>query len=205
MGVAPRAQAIPLLDRIRRRNVGAYGPYLSAVEEQAMMTISTGVEAVAEAEYGRTEQALWYMDRIAETFNRVTPGSISEMMPDRGCFAIAWTSYGIVVPLVEHVFGIRPDAVHKTVALTPRAPSGWEEMRIDQLPVGSTTIAFSRRRTREGIEYRIDAREDGWTFVLRPEASPGTRVSVNGRPASHAGSAIRLVGRSNRVVVVQPS
>jgi glycogen debranching enzyme len=205
VGIAPRERALALLDKIRRENVGEYGPFLSAVERQAMMTISTGVQAVAEARYGRIDQSLWYVGRIAETFGRTLPGSINEMMPDYGCFAIAWTSYGVVVPLVEHVFGIRPDAVHKTVALTPRAPSGWEEMRIDQLPVGSTTIAFSRRRTREGIEYRIDAREDGWTFVLRPEASPGTRVSVNGRPASHAGSAIRLVGRSNRVVVVQPS
>ena len=46
--------------------------------------------------------------KIVETFNRVSPGSISEMMPDYGCFTIAWTSYGIVVPLVQHVFGIHP-------------------------------------------------------------------------------------------------
>ncbi len=80
-----------------------------------MMTIATGVQAVAEANYGRTEEALWYMGRIVETFSRVTPGSISEMMPDFGCFTIAWTSYGIVVPLIQHVFGIQPDATQKTV------------------------------------------------------------------------------------------
>ena len=110
-GIAPRDRAIRLLDRIRRENVGPHGPYLSAVEADRMMTIATGVQAVAEANYGRTEEALWYMNRIAETFNRVTPGSISEMMPDYGCFTIAWTSYGIVVPLIGHVLGIRPIAV----------------------------------------------------------------------------------------------
>ena len=34
-----------------------------------MMTIATGVQAVAEASYGRTAEALWYMDRIVETFD----------------------------------------------------------------------------------------------------------------------------------------
>ncbi len=107
-GIAPRERAIQALDRIRRSDVGEYGPYLSAVAQAAMMTISTGVLAVAEATYGRADQSLWYMNRIVETFGRKLPGSISEMMPDYGDFVQAWTVYGIVVPLVEHVFGVQP-------------------------------------------------------------------------------------------------
>jgi glycogen debranching enzyme len=205
VGIAPRDRAIPLLEKIRRENVGDYGPYLSAVERRAMMTIATGVQAVAEARYGRMDQSLWYVGRIADTFGRTLPGSINEMMPDYGCFAIAWTSYGVVVPLIEYVFGIRPDAVHRTVVLAPRPPTGWDEMRIDELPVGSTTIAFARRRTAKGVEYRVEAREDGWTFLLRPEEATGAHYTVNGRPVSPGPSGIRLTGRSNRVVVVQPS
>jgi hypothetical protein len=185
--------------------VGEYGPYLSAVERQAMMTISTGVQAVAEARYGRTDQSLWYVGRIVETFGRTLPGSINEMMPDYGCFAIAWTSYGVMVPLIEHVFGIRPDAVHRTVEFAPQGPTGWAEMRIDDLPVGGNTIAFSRRRTARGIEYRVEARAGGWTFVLRPEAAPGARYYVNGRSVHPGPSGIRLTGRSNRVLVLRPS
>ena len=175
VGIAPRERAIRLLDKIRRENVGEYGPFLSAVDRQAMMTISTGVQAVAEARYGRIDEALWYVGRIVETFSRTLPGSISEMMPDYGCFAIAWTSYGIVVPLIQHVFGVQPDAVHKTVVFEPHVPAGWEDMRIEDLPVGGNTLSFSRRKTGEGIEYRIEAREGGWTFVLRQEALPGAR------------------------------
>ena len=145
-GIAPQAKAIRLLDRIRRENVGDYGPFLSAVERQAMMTISTGVQAVSEANYGRTEEALGYVDKIVQTLNRTTPGSISEMMPDYGCFAIAWTSYGIVVPLIGHIFGIQPDAVHRTVVFGPHVPAGWKDMSIEDLPVGSNTaVSFSRR------------------------------------------------------------
>jgi glycogen debranching enzyme len=204
VGIAPRERAIGSLEKIRRENVGEYGPFLSAVERQAMMTIATGVQAVAEARYGRIDQSLWYVGRIADTFGRTLPGSISEMMPDYGCFTIAWTSYGVMVPLIEHVFGIRPDAVHQRVVLAPQVPTGWEDMRIDDLPVGSNTIAFSRRRTAEGIEYQVNARESGWTFVLRPKAPPGSSYYVNGRRASVGPAGLRLTGRSNRLLVVQP-
>jgi glycogen debranching enzyme len=176
VGIAPRDRAIRALDRIRRDNLGPYGPYLSATERLYMMTIATGVQAVAESRYGRTEETLWYMDRIVETFNRVTPGSISEMMPDYGCFAIAWTGYGIVVPLIEHIFGIAPDAARKTVTFNPHLPRGWEDMSIEALPIGTTTISLAAARTSKGLEYTLESSAEDWTLVLETEASraPGT-------------------------------
>jgi len=203
VGIAPRARAIRLLDKIRNENVGEYGPFLSAVERHAMMTISTGVQAVSEANYGRTDEALWYVDKIVQTFNRVTPGSITEMMPDYGCFTIAWTSYGIVLPLIQHVFGIQPDAMNKTVVFDPHVPTGWEDMSIEDLPVGANSVSFSRARTGRGIEYGVEAKESGWSFVLKAKALPGARYYLNGRPVPFTSSGIRMSGRKNRVLVVQ--
>jgi len=202
-GIAPRARALRLLDKIRLENVGEYGPFLSAVDKQAMMTISTGVQAVSEANYGRTDEALWYVDRIVRTFNRVSPGSISEMMPDYGCFVIAWTSYGIVLPLIQHVFGIQPDAPDKTVVFEPHLPTGWEDIRIDDLPVGTNLVSFSRARTGRGIEYGFEAKQRGWSFVLKVKDVSGARYYLNGRPVSFAAAGIRMSGKRNRVLVVQ--
>jgi glycogen debranching enzyme len=201
-GIAPRARAIQLLDRIRHENVGEYGPFLSAVDRQAMMTISTGVQAVSEANYGRTDEALWYMDKIVQTFGRVTPGSISEMMPDYGCFVIAWTSYGILVPLIQHVFGIQPDAMNKSVVLDPHVPTGWEDMSIEDLPVGTNSVSFSRAKTGRGIEYDVEANESGWTFILKGKPLPGARYYLNGRPVAFTSSGIRMGGTRNQVLVV---
>jgi glycogen debranching enzyme len=202
-GIAPRARAIQALDKIRRENVGEYGPFLSAVERQAMMTISTGVQAVSEGNYGRTDEALWYVDKIVQTFNRVTPGSIAEMMPDYGCFTIAWTSYGIVLPLIEHVFGIQPDAMKKTAVFDPHLPTGWEDMSIEDLPIGTNTVSFSRAKTGRGIEYGFESKENGWHFVLKGKAVPGAKYYLNGRPVSFISSGIRMSGRRNHVLVVQ--
>jgi hypothetical protein len=202
-GIAPRARAIPLLDKIRRDHVGAYGPFLSAVERQAMMTISTGVQAVAEGNYGRTDEALWYVDKIVQTFNRTTPGSISEMMPDYGCFTIAWTGYGIVLPLIQHVFGIQPDALTRTVVFDPHLPTGWEDLSIDDLPVGGNLVSFSRAKTARGIEYRIDSRENGWDLVLRGQASPDARYQLNGRPVAFPATGLRMTERRNHLLVTR--
>src|SRR5213083_1386588 len=200
-GIAPRARAIQALDKIRNENVGAYGPFLSAVERQAMMTISTGVQAVSEGNYGRTDEALWYVDKIVQSFNRKLPGSITEMMPDYGCFTIAWTSYGIELPLIQHVFGIQPDAINKTVVFDPHVPTGWEDMSIENLAIGTNIVAFSRAKTGRGIEYAIEAKESGWTFVIKGKELPGAKYYVNGRPVSFTGSGIRMSGRRNLLVV----
>lgn len=204
-GIAPRARAIRLLEKIRSENSGEYGPYLSAVDRRSMMTISTGVQAVAEGKYGRTDEAMWYVDRIVQTFNRVSPGSISEMMPDHGCFTIAWTSYGIVLPLIEHVFGIRPDAAQKTVVLEPHLPAGWEDISIEDLPIGTNLVSFSRTKTAQGISYDIESKETGWGFVLRAPAVPNGRYFLNGRPTGAAASGIHMRGRKNQVLITTPA
>jgi glycogen debranching enzyme len=200
-GIAPRARAVPLLDKIRRDDSGEYGPYLSAVDRRSMMTISTGVQAVAEGRYGRTDEAMWYVDRIVQTFNRVTPGSISEIMPDRGCFTIAWTSYGIVLPLIEHVFGVQPDAANKTIVFEPHLPAAWEDMSIKDLPIGTNLVSLSRTKTAKGIIYDIEATENGWSFVLKDPGLPNSRYFLNGQPTNSSSSGIHMQGRKNRVLI----
>ena len=166
------------------------------------MTIATGAQAVSEGRYGRTDQAMWYMDKIVQTFGRTLPGSISEMMPDYGCFVIAWTNYGIIVPLIEQVLGIEPDAPHRTVVFDPHAPSGWKKMSVEALPVGANTISFSWAETAKGIEYDIKATQDGWTFTVSADTSAGAKYYLNGIAVSPTGSGIRMRGTRNQLLLV---
>jgi glycogen debranching enzyme len=199
-GIAPPDRARLALDLIRRENVGEWGPFLSATDRQAMMTISTGVQAVSEGRYGRIDQAKWYMDRIVETFGRTLPGSISEMMPYYGCFVIAWTNYGIVVPLIEQVFGIEPDAPARHIVFDPHVPTGWKQMRIEALPVGSNMISFGWAETPRGAEYTFDAKEDGWSYTVKVPA--GATYYLNGAPVTPSAGGIGMSGTRNRLLVV---
>jgi hypothetical protein len=79
-----------------------------------------------------------------------------------------------VLPLIEHVFGVQPDAMKKTVVFDPHLPTGWEgeDIAIEDLPGGTTMVSFSRARTTKGIEYRIEAKHDGWNFILKGRGVP---------------------------------
>ena len=202
-GIAPAEKAIPLLDKIRKENVGEYGPYLSANEKNAMMTISTGVQAVAEAKYGRINESLWYVDKIVQTFNRVLPGSISEMMPDYGDFTQAWTSYGVVVPLIEYVFGVQPDAYAKTIVFEPQLPERWSNMKIENLPIGGNRISFSRVKTSNSIEYSLTGTENNWKMILKLKDSPGSKYSLNGKNVPFVSSGFQMSERTNHLVITQ--
>ena len=124
------------------------------------------------------------------------------MMPDYGCFVIAWTAYGIVVPLIDTCSASSPTrSIRRSCSpLTSRA-AGRHEHR--QPAVGTNSISFSRARTDKGIEYRVDARDDGWRFVLKVEGSSRVTYYLNGKPVPDASSGIRMTGTRNRVLVVQ--
>jgi glycogen debranching enzyme len=180
-GIAPRDKAIRNLDKIRKEHCGEYGPFLSAVERDNMMTISTGVQAMSEARYGRTDQMLWYVDCIANTLHLTLPGSINEMMPDYGCPVQAWTIYGATLPFITHIFGVSPDAWHKQVVFTPHLPTGWNKLSLSNLRVGENI--FSIRITREDNKtvYDLTSKEDGWNYTLRPAGDSGKEYALTGK------------------------
>jgi glycogen debranching enzyme len=202
MGIAPREKAIRLLDKVRNEDCGDYGPYLSAVEKRYMMTISTGVQAVAECEYDRIDEGMWYVNKIVKTFCKVLPGSISEMMPDYGCPVQAWTIYGIAVPLVTHVLGIHPDAYHKSIVISPHVPTGWDHAAIYDLPVGTNTISFAVQKRGSLASYSITSLAPGWTYHLKIKGLTGKAYKFNGRVAIATSDEIEMKGTKNRIEVL---
>ncbi|MDB5242073.1 MAG: amylo-alpha,6-glucosidase, partial [Spirosoma sp.] len=201
-GIAPTGKAIRLLNKVRREHTGAYGPYLSAVERRSMMTIATGVQAVAEAAYGRTDESMWYVHKLVQTFSRVLPGSISEMMPDYGCPDQAWTIYGLAVPLVRHVFGLQPDAYNKTITFSPRLPSGWANISLSDLPVGNNLVSFGVKKTGKGLQYHLSSRSADWTYVLKLGNLQGKRYVLNGKTVTATSDEVRIQGKSTTILML---
>ena len=85
----------------------------------------------------------------------------------------------------------------------PHLPTGWENVSIDALPIGTNSISFSRTRTGKGIEYRVGAREGGWNFVLKGVEVPGATYYLNGKAVPFAASGIRMSGRKNLLLVTR--
>lgn len=198
--IAPVDKSIRSLDIIRNKHCGEYGPYLSAVEGRRMMTIATGVQAVSEAQYGRMDECLWYMDRIVSTFNRTLPGSINEMMPDYGCPVQAWTIYGIAVPLIMHIFGITPDAYHKTVIISPSLPTSWNKMKLENQRIGSNHYDIQVNKENGKTTYIVTSQEKNWNNVLRIKGLSGKSYELNKKTMQATSDDIILTGTKNMIV-----
>lgn len=200
-GIAPNDKALKSLDKIRAEHCGEYGPYLSAVEKNRMMTIATGVQAMSEAQYGRTDNCLWYMKKISETLSKTLPGSINEMMPDYGCPVQAWTIYGIATPIVTHIFGVKPDAYNKTVMIEPHLPSDWKFAKIENQIVGSNSYDIKIKRDEKKIHYTIHSEQDDWNNKLRIDGLRGKEYILNNKKTVALTDEIQLSGSQNTVII----
>ncbi len=202
--IAPQEKAIRVLNKVRNEDCGAYGPYLSAVERRHMMTISTGVQAMSECAYGRTDEAMWYVDKIVQTFSRVLPGSISEMMPDYGCPVQAWTIYGLAAPLITYMLGINPDAYNRSIVISPHLPGSWNEGAIYDLQVGTNIISFAIKKNARNTTYSLTSVAADWTYTLKIKGLAGNKYNLNGKVLTAASDEIELKGKVNKVEVLVP-
>jgi glycogen debranching enzyme len=205
-GIAPYDKAIRALDNIHDNNLGEYGPYLSAVYGKHMMTIATGVQAVSEYKYGRTDESLFYVNEIVKTFSRVLPGSISEMMPDYGCFTQSWTNYGIVLPIISYIFGINPDASQQKVEIAPHIPDSWSKdpLSVRALPVGNNQISVSYQPVKGGKKYVIVSKDTGWKIQFRLKPDNNVRYILNGKAVIPAEPGlILLTTKKNSIAILK--
>jgi hypothetical protein len=200
-GIAPETNAIKLLDKVKNEHCGEFGPYLSAVDRENMMTISTSVQAVAECQYGHTDEALWYVDKIVSTFSNRLPGSFSEMMPDYGCPVQAWTIYGLAVPLVTHIFGINPNAYDKTIDFIPHFPSNWNNGSISSLPIGSNKISLFMKKTDTATEYSIISEMIGWKLVFKIKDLKNKEYFLNDKRMIADSDEIIVYGENNKIIL----
>lgn len=142
--IADQEKAIRALDRMYSEEfVGKYGVWLDSLGKHKCMTITTGIMAVAQANYGYADRALALVKKVFSTFSHRNPGCINEYSPDYGCIVQAWTAYSAVVPVVRHFFGIRPDAAKGEILLQPQIPEGWENASLENVPVLDGTISVS--------------------------------------------------------------
>src|SRR3981081_2376130 len=95
--------------------------------------VNTGVMAVAEANYGRMDEALKYVGLVAGGLDVEQPGALPELLDSpnyayfqaftgRAMVMQAWSSYGIHWPIVTGFLGVNPRASERTISIVPRLP-----------------------------------------------------------------------------------
>lgn len=223
VGVADPDKALLALDT-GRRYTNPFGVYVTGIDRTerqtgdldspnwqtfsyvgAVMTLPTGVQAIAEARYGRTEQAYDYLKMLAQSFSYALPGSMYEVSPDYGMMAQAWNLYSVAVPIVQHFFGIQPHAYDNHITVRPRMPTDWSNASLSNLPIGNNTLSIAKTTSSNRVTYTLEQQQGDWTIDFRLPPLENATLQVNGTPATPEMTdgdwLVRLDGPRNEVVV----
>jgi glycogen debranching enzyme len=133
----------------------------------AVMTLPTGVQAVAENNYGRPDQSLNYLQRMARTFSFALPGSMYEVSPDYGMITQAWNIYSFAIPIVQQFFGIQPRASKKQVVVTPQFPQTWPSASLENVVIADNALSVFYETMANGYKIRMEQAKPGWEILLR--------------------------------------
>jgi hypothetical protein len=173
--------------------------------------LPSSVMAVAEANYGRVDESLRYVLDIAAQLDLEQPGALPEQMasPDyvpfpfqaftrRAMVMQAWSSYGVLYPIVRYFLGIQPNMPQRLLIVVPQLPSSLPHLSIQDLRIGNQILAVAAQRSNKLYVTEVTL-PDGCRLeighTLPPNASIES-VTLNGKAAdyevrsSHRGSEI---------------
>ena len=130
------------------------------------MTLPTGVQAIAENNYGRPDEALEYLQKMTRTFSYALPGSIYEVSPDYGMMTQAWNIYAFAIPIVQQFFGINPMAQNQMVSISPQMPSSWNNAALEHVKVGDNEISVFYKNDDGKNEITVLQTNPNWKIRL---------------------------------------
>lgn len=132
----------------------------------AVMTLPTGVQAVAENNYGNPDKALEYLQRMTRSFSYALPGSMYEVSPDYGMMAQAWNIYSFAVPIIRQFFGVEPMASEKKIRISPLMPSAWDEASLENVLVAKNEINLHYTKRDGLLRWEITQLDGSWELSL---------------------------------------
>ncbi len=149
------------------------------------MTLPTGVQAVAENNYGRPDKALDYLRRMTRSFSYALPGSMYEVSPDYGMIVQAWNIYAFAIPVIQQFFGILPNAAGKNVVFRPQMPSEWGDAKLENVKVAENTVSVGYKKTNTVTRITLQQLVSGWTMELQLPKDQNVRFEVVSPDVSH--------------------
>ncbi len=189
-GIAPKEKALKAL-KTAENFVNPFGVFVTGIDRDetagsdsasfkgskvfsytgAVMTLPTGVQAIAENNYGRPDAALDYLKRMTRTFGYALPGSIYEVSPDYGMMTQAWNIYSFAVPIIGQFFGVQPRAALETLIIRPQMPSEWKQAGLTNVAVGNGEVNLDYAIEDSELSYTISHSLNNWkTEVILPKS-----------------------------------
>ena len=145
-----------------------------------VMTLPTGVQAIAENNYGQPNEAHDLVQRMLRTFSFALPGSIYEVSPDYGMMTQAWNSYAFEVPVIQQFFGLQPLAYKKEIYIQPSWPDSLPSGVIKNVEIGDNLVTVSYVRSAKRSTYDLNQSKP-WTMHFSPKTGSYKRWMLDGK------------------------
>ncbi len=199
MGIADTAKALVALETAEKF-VNPFGVFVTGIDRDesagsddgsfqgskvfsytgAVMTLPTGVQAVAENNYGRADKALNYLRRMTRTFSFALPGSMYEVSPDYGMMTQAWNIYSYAVPIVQQFFGVQPMASRKEITIRPQMPTDWDKASLENVKIADNEISLFYERDGNQQTLRVNQSNPDWKIIfLKPDGEEVVKTATD--------------------------
>ncbi|NAY91958.1 glycogen debranching protein [Muricauda sp. JGD-17] len=209
MGIADSAKAITALDTAKKFT-NPFGVFVTGIDRDdsagkdlgsfkgskvfsytgAVMTLPTGVQAIAENNYGRPNEALDYLNRMTRTFSYALPGSMYEVSPDYGMMAQAWNIYSYAIPIVQQFFGIMPLAHKKIVVIEPQMPDAWDRAQLENVKISDNAVSILYHKDGNNLKIEVNQSNPDWTIQLILPKNNYSIVTGNSEHSTEGNSSI---------------
>ena len=190
IGIADSVKALKALETARNY-VNPFGVFVTGIDRDesagsnentykappiftytgAVMTLPTGVSAIAENNYGRPNEALDYLERMTRSFSYALPGSMYEVSPDFGMMVQAWNIYSYAYPIVHQFFGFTPNTANKEVLINPQMPDAWDNASLENIKVGDNEVSIYYSKTGDGVSIKVAQSNPEWTITINPSSA----------------------------------
>lgn len=154
----------------------------------------TGWTALAEYKYGNHLQGFSHILNNLLTYKNWAKGFVPEVLngieyrPAGVCPHQCWSQTMVLLPIYEGMLGLKPNAVEKSLCLSPSFPSNWDFVKTENIKVGENKISFEMNRNLKRTNYYFynDGRENikiKSSFCF-PLASIIENIFINGKEIS---------------------
>ncbi len=143
-------------------NAAIYDPI--SYHHGSVWPLYTGWAAMAEYRTGRPLQAMNNLLANAQLTFLQDPGAITEVLSGefleplgRSSSHQLWSSAMLLSPAIRGLFGLEPDALTHTLRVAPQLPAAWNEVAIDNVPVGEDRFHVRMKRVAARLEVDVFA------------------------------------------------
>ncbi len=201
MGIADKEKALKALETAKKYR-GTYGMYVTGIDRDemanadegsfavgkkifnytgAVMTLPTGVQAIAENNYGRPNEAYTLLKKMLGSFSYALPGSIYEVSPDFGMFSQAWNLYAFGEPIIKQFFGIKPLAHLQKIHISPQLPTSLQQGKISKVLIGTNILNMEFAQNKSVDIYTLSQTNSNWELIFSQPLGIYKKWKLNGK------------------------